>query len=165
MSNRAIRWLLLFLGCLAAQATLVPVIGVRGVQPDLVLMALFAFALRFGVLPSIYVGFAVGLCQDLYAPAILGQNALANSLMAAGVGMFNQRVMSLDPPVRMLLLLIAFVAHDAVFGLSEAVKTGGPLVPVALELLVRTIPRALYSVVIAWLLYLWERYRAPLPVS
>ena len=154
-------WVVAFLVALAAQGTLVPLVTVGVVGPDLAFLLLFVYALKFGVTPCIWVGFGVGLCQDLYSPAILGQNALSKSVSGVFLGLFDERVMRTDPLTKLVVLLIAFLIHDAVFSLSDVLKQGVPLSGEVLGLFVRTIPRALYTGVIGALYYGWVYLRRP----
>jgi rod shape-determining protein MreD len=158
-------WVVAFLVALAAQGTVVPLVSIGGNTPDLVFVVLFAFALKFGITASIWVGFAVGLCQDLYSPAILGQNALSKSVAGMFLGLFDERVMRTDPLTKMVLLLVAFLIHDAAFGLTDMLKLGTPLSRELLELGINTLPRALYTIVFGALYYGWDYLRRPAQFS
>jgi rod shape-determining protein MreD len=149
-------WLVVFCVCLVLQSTLMPVVGIKGIQPDLLVVMLFLLAIREGVMAGIYAGFFVGLAQDLYSPAILGQNALAKTIIGFFAGLFNEKVIRTDPIIKMVLLVLAFLIHDTVFTLTELIKTGAPMVSLATELLTRTLPRTAYSAVVASLFYAWE---------
>jgi rod shape-determining protein MreD len=156
-----LKWTGIFVLCFALQTTLVPVIGIFGVHPDLLVVALFFLAIRTGPLPAVWVGFFLGLAQDLYAPSVLGQHAL--SMTAAGffAGLFNERVMRVDVMFRMVLLLITFVVNDALFLIVQFVKTGTGTGAILHGLLASTLPRALYSMLFALLPYLKDRFFAP----
>lgn len=156
-----VQWIAVLLAVLALQGTLIPLVGINGIQPDIVFIALFVFALRYGVMAATWVGFAVGLCQDLYSPAVIGQNALCKSVSGFFFGLFNERVMSTDPLTKMLILLIAFGIHDVLFSLTDMLKYGAPLSAELLELIIRTLPRAIYSIAVAALYFGWEHMRRP----
>ena len=161
MRRRIVIWLALFLACLALQATVAARVALWGVRPDLVFLALFVFALRSGPLPGIYVGFVLGLCQDLYAPAVLGQNALCKTVTGYFCGLFNERMMRTDPVVKLVILLLAFLLHDLMFWGVDVLKQGAPPVSLLVNLGIRTLPRAAYTMVFAALYYGVERLRAP----
>ncbi len=156
-----VQWVIFFLGALALQGTLMPLIGINDIQPDIVFILLFIFALRHGVMAATWVGFAVGLCQDVYSPAVIGQHALCKSVSGFFFGLFNERVMSTDPLTKLLILLIAFGIHDILFSLTDILKYGAPLGTELFELVVRTLPRAAYSIAVAALYFGWEHIRRP----
>lgn len=137
------------------QTTLVQSIAVAGVQPDLILVALFFLSIQGGSLSGIYAGFLLGLGQDLYSPSVLGQNALGKTIAGAFSGLFNEKVMRTDPLIRLIILVLVFLLHDAVFSIAAAIRFDGSLSGVLPSLVTETLPRALYSVVIAAATYVW----------
>ncbi|MBN1131365.1 MAG: rod shape-determining protein MreD [Chitinispirillaceae bacterium] len=158
MTRAIFRWSTLFLVCFVLQTTLVPALTVFGVRPDLLMIALFLLAVRTGQMTSVWAGFFLGLAQDLYAPSILGQNALSKAVAGFFAGFFNERVMRLDPLVQMVLLFLMFLVNDALFYLVQAVKSGGGGGIVVQGLLTVTGPRALYSMLFAILPYIKEHF-------
>jgi rod shape-determining protein MreD len=156
VTRTILRWVFVFIMCFAAQATIVPAIRVFGREPDIIFVAVFVFALRFGVTPAIWLGFAVGLLQDLYSPSILGQNALAKTISGAFCGLFNERVMSTDPIMKLVILVLAFLMHDCVVIAADMVKEGLPLMSLLSGLVLTTLPRTLFSALFAGVYYGWE---------
>jgi len=147
--------------CLILQTTLMHVIAIAGITPDLLILVLFLMGVRNGVLPSIYAGFLIGLGQDLYTPAILGQHALAMTITGSFVGLFHERIIRTDPIIKLVILLVAFIIHDSIFTIVTIVKTdagGGLLVR---EIFTRSLPRALYSIALASLSYIYNYYVKP----
>jgi rod shape-determining protein MreD len=116
---------------------------------------LFLLAIHHGILPGIYAGFLLGLGQDLYSPVILGQTALAKTVMGAFAGLFNERVMRTDPLTKGAILFVCFIIHDAAFSLTALVKSDASLVALLPELVAKTVPRAMYSGVVTLLVYAW----------
>ena len=156
MKTAILRWIGIFIGCFALQTTLVPVIAIAGVHPDLLMVALFFLAVRTGQMTGVWVGFFMGLAQDLYAPSILGQNALSKAVAGFFAGIFNEKVMRVDPLVHLVFLFIMFIIHDTLFHIVQNVKNGGGIV--FHELLTVSIPRALYSLLFALLPYIKDRF-------
>jgi rod shape-determining protein MreD len=162
MIAEILTWVAYFVAAMALQTSLMPSIAVFGITPDLLMIALFVLAMRYGIMPGIFVGFFIGLSQDLYSTTVLGQHALAATLAGFFVGIFNERVMRTDPMVRIVIFLLAFVVHDAVYIAVEILRGGSPVGATMLWLVTRTAPRAAYSVVLVLLFYLWQIYvRAP----
>jgi rod shape-determining protein MreD len=159
MKTDILKWAGIFLLCFVLQTTLVPLIGIAGIVPDLLMTALFFLALRNGQVAAVGAGFFLGLAQDIFsAPSILGQNALSKTFAGFFAGFFNERVMRVDVVFQIVLLFAAFLVNDAVYYLVQAVKSDGG--QVAHHLAAVTVPRALYSMAFAFLPYI-KRYFFP----
>lgn len=153
-----IKWIVLFTLGFVLQTTVVPVISVFGVKPDLLVLILFLLATRTGLTPAIYTGFFLGLAQDLYSPSILGQNALSKTVAGSFAGLFNEKVMRIDPLLQGILLLITFFLNDFVYYMVQVAKTDVTMNLLGMELLVTTLPRALYSLILAIIPLAWSLY-------
>jgi rod shape-determining protein MreD len=153
-----LRWAGLFLVCFILQTTVVPVISVFEIRPDLLMIALFLLALRTGQMSAVWVGFFLGLAQDLYTPSTLGQNALSKTVAGFFAGFFNERVMRIDLVFQLVLLFIMFVIHDTLFYFVQVLKSGHDGGVVLHELVRTTLPRALYSMIFALVPYFKERF-------
>ena len=159
-----LQWIAIFFVALAAQASLMPVIAIGGITPDLVLASLFLLSLRHGMLAGVYAGFLVGVCQDIYSPVVLGQFALSKSVTGFIMGIFNDRIMRTDPLVKAALMLFLFVFHDTIFSLVDVFKHDLDMGSTLLPLLTRSIPRALYSLLVVAMVYLWRHFISPSPL-
>jgi rod shape-determining protein MreD len=161
MMSDVVKWLLLFMAALVLQTSFVPVISIAGIKPDLLVLVLFFFSLKYGVMPGIFAGFFLGLGQDLYSPSLLGQNALVKTAVGALAGLFNERVMRTDPLIKTVLLLVVFIVHDALFLVVQIVKLGDSLGTLFSGLFFHTMPRALYTIAVTALFYLWDMIPKP----
>jgi len=155
MINVILKWVGWFLLCLILQSTVVPHIAIMSVKPDLPLLALFYMSIRFGMMPGVFVGFFLGLGHDLFSSALLGQNALAMSVVGFISGIFNERVMRLDPVMRTVLIIAVFLVNDTVISLVHIMKSDASASTLLGELLVATLPRALYTLVFAVIPFIW----------
>jgi rod shape-determining protein MreD len=151
-----LKWPLLFVACFILQTSFVPSLAVFGAKPDLLMIILFFFSIRYGVMPGLFMGFLLGITQDLYTPALLGQNALTKTLVGACIGLFNEKVMRTDPFVKTIILFVMFLVNDSIFLLILMLKNTHHATVLVPELFFKTIPRGLYSVFIAALFYVWE---------
>jgi rod shape-determining protein MreD len=112
---KALRAVLIFAVALVLQSTLVRLLAVEGIEPDLILLALFFIALMEGSYAATIAGFCVGLVQDLYAPQTLGLNALSKSLIGFALG-FCQRGVFVEGLIsRSLILFAAVLLHDLIY--------------------------------------------------
>jgi rod shape-determining protein MreD len=155
MMNIVLKWGGWIILCLILQSTLVPYIAVMSCKPDLPLIALFYLSVRLGVMPGVYVGFFLGLGQDLFSQGFLGQTALAKSVTGFVGGLFNERVVRLDPITRGALLVAMFILNDVIIMLVHILKSDGSAGTIFTELLMVTLPRALYSLVFAAIPIVW----------
>ena len=156
MGETLVKWFIAFIVCLILQTTLIPSIALFGVQPDLLIIVLAFMCLKHGVMPGIYIGFFLGLGLDLYSPVLLGQNALAKTVIGFFLGLFNEKVMRTDPIVKIIILLISFFIHDILFFGTELLKNDTSLISILPELFTRTLPRAIYSTVLALIIIFWN---------
>jgi len=155
------KWVIWFLVCIVLQSTLVPHISILTIKPDLLLLILFMMSTKAGPMTGLYVGFFLGLGQDLFSPEILGQNALAKTIVGFFAGLFNERVIRMDPVTQSVLLVIVFLLNDALIMSVQMVKTGGEPIVILGELLVVTLPRAVYSLLLATLPFIWTNFFKP----
>ena len=164
MAIETLKWIVIFVIALAAQASLVPVIAVAGIEPDLPFLALFLLSMKWGVMAGVYVGFFLGLSMDLYSPSLLGQAALSKTLTGFFAGLFNEKVMRTDPLLKVALLLFAFLIHDVLFGAVELVKNGHSLTALFPMIAIHTLGRAIYSMPILGLTFVWQFVVASSPL-
>jgi rod shape-determining protein MreD len=146
---------------LILQTSFMPAISIAGIKPDLLIIALFFFSVKYGVMPGIFVGFVLGLGQDLYSPSLLGQNALTKTVAGAFIGLFNERTMRSDPIIKTVILLLAFLVHDTLYFIVQIVKLDSPVSALFSGLLTKCLPRALYSIAVAVLFYIWDLVPKP----
>ena len=161
MISDTVKWALVFMVSLILQTSFMPVISIAGVKPDLLIITLFFFSIKHGVMPGIFVGFALGLGQDLYSPSLLGQNALTKTLTGAFIGLFNERMMRSDPIIKTVILLLTFFVHDTLYFIVQIVKLDSPVSALFSGLLTKCLPRALYSIAVAVLFYIWDLVPKP----
>jgi rod shape-determining protein MreD len=149
MISSFFKWVGLFVLLFILQTTTVPIISIYGIKPDLLILILCIFAFRTDVVPALTVGFFLGLTQDFYSPEILGQNALAKTVTGFFAGLFNERVMRIDPVFQMTLILLAFLLHDLIYIGVQIFKMDVSLQHLGYEIVTSTLPRAFYTLFFA----------------
>ena len=119
----AVRHILLLALAFILQTTWVDSIKVWSIKPDLLIMTLSFIALRSGPVVGAYMGLGVGIFQDIYLPADLGVNALAKSLIGAGLGYSHTRMVADSVQVQSALVFFAVIFNDLIYyvGTSAAV--------------------------------------------
>jgi rod shape-determining protein MreD len=148
LNNLYIRYTLYFLVAVVLQATLVNYLRIFSWTPDLVLILLVVFALRFGPNQGMTAGFLVGVLQDSISTHFLGLGALSKTIAGALAGMLKGRF---SPRTEFFLtLLIAGVVHDFVYFL---LYTLGENFSFQSLIFLYTIPNVMYTVLIGGFLY------------
>ena len=161
MIKKTVKWILFIFVCFILQTTLVKAIPVYGIRPDLLIVALFVVATKTGVMQGVYLGFFMGLTQDLYSPSILGQNAFAYSVIGYIAGLFNDKVIKLDPVLKGVLLIILFLVNDALVMTVQVAKSDSGMGMIFPELFFSSLPRAFYSLLFAFIPFAWELFIHP----
>jgi rod shape-determining protein MreD len=109
---RYLKYLLWFLVLLVTQMTLVPALSIQGMQPDFLFVFLAYLCFREGPATGLLAGFFIGLLQDVYNPAHLGENALVKTVLGYLAGWLDERIMRIDPGIRVLLAGAGYLLHE-----------------------------------------------------
>jgi rod shape-determining protein MreD len=135
------------------QFTVVPVVGVGGVVPDVPVVLTVLLALRYGPEAGCLTGFALGLAQDAVAGGPLGLNALTKALIGFVAGDLPRWILVRRPVVLVGLAVLATVVDGlARFALLQPFHYPAPLG----ELFTRIIlPQAGYNGVLAIAALAW----------
>lgn len=103
---------------LILQQTLVRIISIGSIKPDVILVILVAVSLRYGSVVGLFSGMTIGLVQDVYAIENLGANAMAKCLVGYFTGFLDEKVIKVEPVTKVLFLAVAFLFHDGVYALA-----------------------------------------------
>lgn len=134
---------------LILQQTLVQIISIGSIKPDLVMVVLVAVSMRYGSVVGLYSGLTIGLIQDVYAVEALGANALAKCLVGYCTGLLDEKVIKVMPATKVLFLAVAFIVHDSVYTLAAGFHGMA-----FWEAMVRkTIPSGIYTLLVGSLVF------------
>jgi len=134
---------------LILQQTLIQLISIGSIKPDLVMVVLVAVSMRYGSLIGLFSGLAIGLVQDVYAIEALGANAMAKCLVGYGTGLLDEKVIKVMPATKVLFLGVAFLVHDLVYSLAA----GFHGTAFWNALLTRTVPSGIYTLLLGSLVF------------
>ncbi len=81
--------ILLFFPLLVIQTTMVPLIAVRGVAPDLILILLVFYSMRTNQVYGTALGFTYGFLFDIITGSLLGSTMLSKTLAGFVAGYFS----------------------------------------------------------------------------
>lgn len=83
---------LTILALYALQTSLLPLIAVNGISPDLMLLATVSYAFLRGAKQGALMGFCIGLLEDLSSGTFLGINAFTKLVIGLFFGRFSEGV-------------------------------------------------------------------------
>lgn len=101
---------LLFFPLLIIQTTIVPLIAINGVIPDLIIILLAFYTLKMGQLHGTILGFIYGLLFDLITGGLLGSSMLSKTMTGFVIGYFyneNKKDIYLKSFIFPLIVLLA----------------------------------------------------------
>jgi rod shape-determining protein MreD len=103
---------------LILQQTVVRIISIGSIQPDLVLVVLVVVSMRYGSIVGLFSGLFIGLIQDVYSIEALGANALAKCLVGYFTGLLDEKVIKVMPATKVIFLVVGFMVHDCIYYLA-----------------------------------------------
>ncbi len=134
---------------LILQQTLVQIIAIGSIKPDLMMVVLVAVSMRYGSVVGVFSGLTIGLIQDVYTIEALGANAMAKCLVGYFTGLLDEKVIKVMPATKVLFLAVAFIVHDTVYGLAAGFH--GSMFFQAL--LNKTVPSGIYTLLVGSLVF------------
>jgi rod shape-determining protein MreD len=135
------------------QCTVVPVVGVGGVVPDVPVVLTVLLALRYGPEAGCLTGFALGLAQDAVAGGPLGLHALSKAVIGFVAGDLPRWILVRRPIVPVGLAVVATLIDGlARFALLQAFHYPAPLSELFTRIIV---PQAGYNGLLAIAALAW----------
>jgi rod shape-determining protein MreD len=129
------------------QCTVVPVVGVGGIVPDVPVILTVLLALRYGSEAGCLTGFALGLAQDAVAGGPLGLHALSKALLGFVAGDLPRWVLVTRPAIPIGVAVLATIVDGLVrFGLLQLFHYPAPLGEIFTRVIV---PQAGYNGIVA----------------
>ena len=101
---------LLFFPLLIIQTTIVPLIAINGVVPDLIIILVVFYTLKMGQMHGTVLGFIYGLLFDLITGGLLGSSMLSKTITGFITGYFyneNKKDIYLKSFIFPLIVLLA----------------------------------------------------------
>lgn len=157
---RAAKYLLLFLVLILAQITLLPLISVGDLVPDVLLIGIIVLGIRQGAVVAIIAGCVVGLVQDSFVTHLFGLSSLAKSCSGFVAGYFSREKIKYNLQVTLGVVLATAVVHDTIYFF---VYTFGTEIGLFRMLFRYALPTSLYTLVMAFIVHnvwpggLWGR--------
>ena len=111
---KPLMWALVVVVSLLIQATLLPLVAVGGVKPDLLLLVVVSSGLLLGREHGVGMGFFAGLLQDLASGNIFGANVLSKMATGFVAGSMERKVFKENVLLPVLAVMAATVFNGAV---------------------------------------------------
>lgn len=116
--NRTTKNILISLVLIVLQTTIVRLLSLEGIQPDILVIWVVYLALTEGQLRGTIWGFCIGLCIDLLSGNFLGLSAMTKTLVGFFGGYFyneNKTKLTLGSYRFLLVIIFASFLHNIVY--------------------------------------------------
>ena len=138
-----LHWSILVIAAALLEATWLRGLSIQGVVPDLVLVLVVWFAIEEGEERAMYAGVLGGIIQDAAANTALGQHVLCLIIVGFILGRLSQRLITDNPYVKALAVLLASLVHGVLFIAIDYVQK--PDVNAIYTMSFSLLPRAFYT--------------------
>lgn len=129
------------------QSTLIPLISIKGIHPDLLLVIVVSYALLSGKEYGAGMGFFAGLLQDLVSGSIFGINTLSKLATGYMFGLAERKVFKEHVLLPVLATLVATLFSGLVGIILLLI--GGYKVDIAAAVMQNIMPLVGYNIIIA----------------
>lgn len=119
--------ILIFFPVLVIQTTIIPLVSIAGVLPDLILVLLVFYAIRTGNIYGAVLGFIFGFFFDLITGSLLGSAMLSKTLVGFIAGYFsneNKRDLYLHSYPFILIVLLCSIIDSIVYAFFSDTDIG-----------------------------------------
>lgn len=154
-----IKWGVGFLAVIIFQITVLQYISINvrqdiSVKPDLVLLMIFFFGLRFPQNHSTIAGFSAGLVMDILSGGILGLNSMTKTISGFITG-FMPREYKIKQLTQFCLFLFSIcIIHDVIFNVIYVINSQLNFWRI---FLLYSLPSSVYTVFIGGIVYYWNK--------
>ncbi len=122
---RFLKYIFIFFLLILLNSTLLNIVSVFGIKPNLFLIFLFFICIQEGSFVGVLTGFIIGLSVDVYTPQHIGTGSFIKSILGYFLGFFDHKVIRLEDRYKVLILFAATLIHEIVVLLfrSESSET------------------------------------------
>lgn len=124
MKSGFLRIIPIFIFVLIAQTTLIPLIELKGIIPDLILILLVYYSIKSGQLTGTLLGFTFGLFFDLFTGSALGGAMLSKTVAGFVAGYFSvesKRELYLTSFYFLLIVFLCALIDSVIYSLFTVV--------------------------------------------
>ena len=136
MRSEYIWSIILFFPLLIIQTTVIPLISVKGITPDLIMILLVFYSMRCGQIYGTALGFTYGFFFDLITGSLLGSTMLSKTLAGFIAGYFsneNKREIYFKSYIFLLIVMLCSVVDMVVNSFFSSIDLNTNLVRLFFE--------------------------------
>lgn len=115
-------WLCIIIITALLEATWLQSLSIQKVVPDIILVLVVYFSISEGTERGMYTGFIGGLFQDVAADTGIGHHVLCLVLIAYVVGRMAARLITDNPYVKTMTVLLATIVHGVLYLMIEYIQ-------------------------------------------
>ncbi len=144
--GKNIVWAVLVIATALLETTLLDLIEIQGVVPDLTLLLVVFFAIVEGEERAMFTGLLGGVFQDVVLHRTLGHHVLGLVIVGYFVSRISTRLITEHPAVKMALVFSASVANGIIFTAVAYVQQ--PSISALHLLAASVVPESFYTAVV-----------------
>jgi len=150
-------WIISFFAIIIFQITLLKYVAIEvkpniSVQPDIILLMLFFFGLRFSQNTSTITGFLTGLVYDMLSGGIVGLSAFTKTIIGFILGFAPNRQKIKQISQFIILLFTIVLLHDLLFNMIYVLDTDINYWSLVLN---HSLPSSIYTVFLGVIVFFW----------
>ncbi len=147
---RIVKYLLMFGFLLLLQTTLIPLLSIKDVYPDLLLIGVIITGIRHGATPAILAGCLTGFVQDAAVTQLYGLSALAKSAAGFVAGYFSREKVKYNFQVTVGVVAATALANSVIYQSIYYFDSGAGMGWVILRYV---LPHCLYTVAVGTIVH------------
>jgi len=142
---RFVKYALMFLFLILLQTTLIPLLSIQDIYPDLLLIGVVITGIRHGATPAILAGCVVGFVQDAAVTQLYGLSSLAKSVAGFVAGYFSREKLKYNFQVTLAVVAATALTNTV---LNQAIYYFSSNINIGWIILRYIIPHFIYTVII-----------------
>lgn len=140
-------WLSVIIVTIIIQSTLLPLIAIQGIYPDMLLVVVVSYALLSGKEKGVGMGFFAGLLQDLAFGSVFGSNTLPKLAIGYFFGLAERKVFKEHVLLPVATTVVATILNC--FFIVALLSILGYKIEIIPSIVNNVLPLALYNLIIA----------------
>lgn len=128
--------IVLFFPLLVIQTTIVPLIAINGIVPDLIIILLVFYTLKLGQIHGTIIGCIYGLFFDLITGGLLGSSMLSKTIVGFIAGYFyneNKQELYLKSYIFALIILLCSTIDSFILSFFSTIELNTSIAVLFLE--------------------------------
>jgi len=142
---RVVKYILMFGFLTLLQTTLIPLLSIQDIYPDLLLIGVIITGIRHGSTPAILAGCLVGFVQDAAVTHLYGLSALAKSVAGFVAGYFSREKVKYNFVITLGVVAATALANSVLY---QAVYYFDTNISLGWAIVRYIIPHFIYTVIV-----------------